>query len=308
MGGQLVFSDDGNKTVVIHAGAGGTRFYVDAARVLEERSTARTVMVRWEKGFVTTTVQPPFPGPVHWGWYSRTAEEGTTIRALNSRVASIIAWTHEHLSADAAFGTWGCSMGTNATFGPVLWHGLDPIIDYQLFVGGPNMWDLNAQCGRRQYTEGYCDMDGVTACENNADCAALGNDARCRMPRPYAEIDKVFDIFANHVHATTACRIAVADATTQPHPAFDQSSMAYIESADWVVDHRVDFLVNVGAEQGEFPAFGGDEYWGLGDFPFIFNRIEPVENKQWHAYPNSHHCDGMKSGAGHDLIISRMGL
>ena len=246
MGGQLVFSEDGDKTVVIHAGSGGTRFYVDVARVLEERSSARTAMVRWEKGVIGSAVQPPFAGPVHWGWYSRTAAEGTTVRALNSRPASIIAWVHEHLAGDAEFGTWGCSMGTNATFGPVLWHGLDPIIDYQLFVGGPNMWDLNAQCGRRRYTEGYCDLDGTTSCKNDGDCALLGAGAHCRMPRPYREIDKVFDGFANHVHATTACQIAQADETTQPYPAFDQSSMAYIESADWEIDHRVDFLVNLG--------------------------------------------------------------
>jgi hypothetical protein len=51
-------------------------------------------------------------------------------------------WSHENLAGPAMFGTLGCSMGTNATFGPVLWHGMDPIVDYQLFVGGPNMWDL----------------------------------------------------------------------------------------------------------------------------------------------------------------------
>lgn len=307
MGGHLVFSEDGDKTVFIHAGAGGTRHYAEVAEAVERHSDARTAMVRWDTGFVGDAVQPPFEEPVRWGWYSRTTPEGTTIPELNRRVAAIMAWTHEHLSGEAMFATMGCSMGTNATFMPVLWHGLDPVVDYQLFVGGPNMWDLNAQCGRRHYEEGHCDLDPTVECREDADCAALGSDAHCRMPRPYVEINEIFDTFANHVHATDACDIAAAGPQTEPYPPFDDSSMAYVEGGDWTVDHPVDFIVNVGGDLTETSG-GGDRYWALGDFMYIFNRIEPAENRTWRAIPDSDHCDAMTSGNGVDLLLERMDL
>ncbi|MEJ8566414.1 hypothetical protein [Elongatibacter sediminis] len=307
MGGHLTLSADGDTTVFIHTGAGGTRYYAEVAADLERRSSARTAMVRWESGFVGEAVVAPFPAPVHWGWYSRSTPEGTTIPALNRRVASIIAWSHRELSEEHVFATMGCSMGTNATFMPVLWHGLDPIIDYQLFVGGPNMWDLNAHCGRRQYDRGYCDLDGVTECHTDADCKTLGAAARCVSPRPYREINALYDTFANHVHKTTACDIRGADENSEPWPAFNASSMRFADDGDWQIDHRVDFLVNVGIEQSD-TVFGGDFYWALGDFPFVFNRIQPAENRQWHLYPNSEHCDAMTSGDSVSLIVERLGL
>jgi hypothetical protein len=266
-------------------------------------------MARWEKGYISQVFQPPFPGPLAWGWFSRSSEEATNLRELNKRVASIIAWTHDNLADETAFGTLGCSMGTNATFGPVLWHDLDPIIDYQLFVGGPNMWDMNAQCGRRNYDTGYCDLDAVTACSQDSDCASIGENARCLAPTNYTTIDKTFEAMPNHVHKTRACDIRNSDDATAPHPSFDTSSMGFTSPNDWEVDHTVDFIVNLGAPQGANfkEGIGGDEYWSLGDFPFVFNAIKPAGNKHWHAFANTHHCDGMKKEAL-DLIQERMGL
>ena len=207
------------------------------------------------------------------------------------------------------FGTLGCSMGTNATFGPVLWHGLDPIIDYQLFVGGPNMWDLNAQCGRRHYAKGYCDFDGITSCTIDNDCHALDKKSLCTKPGEYTTIDKLFEQLPNHIHVTDACDIKASEKSTAPYPPFDESSMAFAADPDWEIDHQMDFLVNVGAAQGaNFAAgAGGDEYWGLGHFPYIFNKIQPAENRHWQAYPESHHCSAMDSEAL-DIIKVRMEL
>jgi len=312
MGGHLALSSDGEKTVFAHTGAGGTRYYSEPMEKLEKKSSARTVMVRWEKGYTASIFQPPFAAPVTWGWYSRTSEKPTNIRELNKRVASIISWTHENLTNGAMFGTIGCSMGTNATFLPVLWHGLDSIIDYQLFVGGPNMWDLNAQCGRRHYATGYCDVDGVTTCKDDSDCLALAENSHCTRPSNYTTIDKLFEDMPNHVHVTDACDIRASDESTEPYPPFDQSSMAFSTPADWVIHHRVDFLVNVGGKQGASFAegIGGDEYWGLGNFPFVYNKIQPAENKQWHFYPDSHHCGALESENAEalDVIRERMDL
>ena len=310
MAGHIAISSDGDKTVFIHTGAGGTRYYSVPAEKLERNSSARTVMVRWEKGYASPIVQPPFSQPITWGWYTRTSAEATDIKQLNKRVASIIAWSHNNLSSTEMFGTLGCSMGTNATFGPVLWHGLDAIIDYQLFVGGPNMWDLNAQCGRRHYTQGYCDVDGSTMCSIDSDCRNQGADSHCTAPGPYTTIDLTFEQLPNHIHVTDACDIRAAEKSTPlPYPPFDESSMAFADGADWEVDHPMDFLVNLGAKQGASytEGIGGDEYWGLGHFPPIYNRIKPDKNKSWYAIPDSHHCGAMFDEAL-DLIKERMGL
>ena len=309
MAGHLALSRDGDKTVFIHTGAGGTRYYSKPAKKLEQRSSARTIMIRWEKGYTSPIVQPPFTRPISWGWYSRTSEKASDIKELNKRVASIIAWSHDNLSASTKFATLGCSMGTNATFGPVLWHGLDPIIDYQLFVGGPNMWDLNAQCGRRRYTAGYCAVDGVTACSNDGDCRDLGAYSLCTMPGKYTTIDLLFEQLPNHIHLTDACDIRASDNSTLAYPPFDESSMAFAPGADWEIDHHMDFLVNLGAKQGANFAEdrGGDEYWAVGHFPQIYNKIKPDANKSWHAIPDTHHCGAMFDEAL-DLIKQRMGL
>lgn len=309
MGGHLALSSDGAKTVFIHTGAGGTRYYSDPAFSLEKMSNAHTVMMRWEKGYTSSVVQAPFTSPVTWGWYSRTSAEATNIKELNKRVASMIKWTHENLTDSNMFGTLGCSMGTNATFGPVLWHGLDPIIDYQLFVGGPNMWDLNAQCGRRVYEKGYCDYDGVTSCVNDNDCYALGEESICTRPDEYTTIDKLFEEFPNHIHVADACDIKENIKSPTPYPPFDESSMGFADGADWEIDHQMDFLVNVGAPQKatHVEGSGGDEYWGGGHFPYIFNNIQPEENRHWTVYPGTHHCSATYKEAL-EVIKQRMEL
>jgi hypothetical protein len=294
MAGHLALSNDGDKTVFIHTGVGGTRYYMKPADTLEKMSSAKTVMIRWEKGYTSPIVQAPFTKPITWGWYSRTSAEPTNIKDLNERVASIIAWSHDNLSDSAMFGTLGCSMGTNATFGPVLWHGLDPIIDYQVFVGGPNMWDLNAQCGRRSYEKGYCDLDGTTHCTTDNECQSSGEAGHCVKPERYTTIDLLFNQLPNHIHATNVCDIRASNSTTEPYPPFDESSMGFASGADWTIDHKMDFLVNLGAKQGKtYQVLGGDEYWGLGHFPYVFNKIEPAENKSWQSISASHHCDAM---------------
>lgn len=308
LGGHIALNLEGDKTVFIHTGAGGTRYYIKPALKLERDSSARTVMMRWEKGYISPIVQAPFTSPISWGWYSRTSEEPTDIRSLNKRVASVMDWVHANISDARMFATLGCSMGTNATFGPVLWHGLDPIIDYQLFVGGPNMWDLNAQCKRRQYSEGYCDLDGSTQCRSDKDCRAVGNGAHCSVAGEYTTIDKLFEQLPNHMHVTEACDIRNSGESTGAYTPFDSSSMGYAEGADWEIDHPMDFLVNLGAEQGKSHLeLGGDEYWALGHFPHVYNRIKPDTNKSWQAFPNSHHCGAMFNEAI-DVLIDKMDL
>ena len=310
MGGHLVFSSDGDKTVFSHAGAGGTRYLDSSMFALEQQSTARTVMLRWEKGYIAREALLPFPNAIRWGWFSRTSEFATNLVELNKRVASMITWVHANLSNANMFATVGCSMGTNATFGAVLWHALDPIIDYQVFVGGPNMWDMNAQCGRRSYASGYCDLDGVTACSDDDDCASVHKESHCVRTEPYPTISAAFSILPNYIHKTDACDVEAArSGAAEPYAPFDESSMGYSAAGDWQIEHAVDFVVNLGSTQGA-PSFGptslgGDEYWELGAFPFVFNRIETSKDKQWHT-ESGNHCDGLITANA--LLIQRMDL
>ena len=312
MGGHLAFSADGDKTVIVHSGAGGTRYYFDVMHELEQQTTARTVMVRWEKGVVESEAHAAFPYPIAWGWFSRTSEPGTNLVELNKRVASVITWSHDNISNNEIFATAGCSMGTNATFGPVLWHGLDPIIDYQVLVGGPNMWDLNAQCGLRTYDSGFCDMDGVTTCSTDSDCSTVDENSQCVWSEMYPTIPVAFKSMPDHVHATNTCRVEpAAPGEVEPYAPFDESSMGYSAQSNWQITHPIDLIVNIGGEQGE-PVFdfaagtgGGDEFWELGAFPFVFNQIETTAGKRWHVEPGQH-CDGMFSA--NNLLIERLGL
>ena len=185
MAGHLALTPDGGKTVLLHSGAGGTDYrYAEPALDLERRLSVRTVMVRWEKGFTAAEFEPPFRAPINWGWYSRTGDKASNVFELNKRVAAIIAWVHENLAGNEAFATAGCSMGSNATFLARLWHGLDPIIDYQLFVGGPNNWDFNAHCSRREYTQGIVTQTGPALVPPTASVPRLLQEASAECPGP----------------------------------------------------------------------------------------------------------------------------
>ena len=305
MAGHLVLTPDGEKTVFIHTGAGGTDYgYAAPARDLENRLAVRTVMVRWEKGFVSPVFEPPFPSPVNWGWYSRTSPDATNIYELNRRVASIISWVHDNLAGEEVFATASCSMGSNATFLAVLWHGIDPIIDYQLLVGGPNNWDLNTHCDRRKYSVGHCDADGVTECETDNQCTQLAEWSRCRMPGTYSHFGVNYSVFANHVHTTEACDYSLTG-DLEAYTPFDESGAAFRSEADWEIDHKIDLIANINKEPG--PAGpGGDEYVSLGEFTSFFSQMKPDENKQWHTIQNTDHCDAWPSGAAVDLLVERL--
>ena len=305
MAGHLALTPDGDKTVLLHSGGGGTDYrYAEFVLELEQQAPVRSVMVRWEKGFIAADFVPPFRGPINWGWYSRTSDEATNVYELNKRVAAVIAWVHENLAGDGVFATAGCSMGSNATFLPRLWHGLDPIIDYQLLVGGPNNWDLNAHCSRRQYTRGHCDVDGTSVCSTDSECAALAPGSKCRMPGSYAHFGVTYEIFANHVHKTDACDYARGEGL-EPYPPFDDSSMAFRTEADWEPDHRIDLVANINREK-EDPRGGGDEYFSLGEFTYAFTRLKPDEIKQWHVLPGTGHCEAWSSGYAVDLLLERL--
>ena len=112
-------------------------------------------------------------------------------------------------------------MGTAATFGAHVWYGLDSIIDYQMLIGGPGFWDVNAGCGRVHTSAGHCDED-ASACTGNPD-SSYGNDDpfcgtsttnNCRVPTVMAPLasGSAYNNVINYVGMTTSC-VNMATAT-----------------------------------------------------------------------------------------------
>ena len=292
MGGHFSFTTEqtGAKTVLLHTGVGGTNFMHPLSRQIEGASDAKVVMVRWERGFSS------------WGWFTRTSAPATRVPNVTRRIASVLAWVHENLAGDAEFGTVGCSMGTQATLGAVYWHsGVDSIVDYQLMVGGPGLWDINAGCGRRQYTSGFCDLDASRTCSADADCASLSTRSQCITPGPIP-LASLYESVVNHVHATQACDVSEADSTTPIHGDFDESGFGFT-TGDWDFDHPIDFQMDLWGSDG-------DHRWAMGDAMHVFNSITSASGhpKRWNTTPDSGHCAAISNGRALELVMAGMGL
>ena len=292
MGGHVAYttSQRGDETLLLHDGMGGTNYPQSLAEAIERRSDAATVMVRWEPGFKG-----------RWGWFTRTSAAASRIPAATRRIAAVIAWVHQHLAGPGAFGTVGCSMGTQATFGAVYWYAVDDVVDYQLFSGGPGLWDINAGCGLRTYPEGRCDLDAGVTCRTDSDCSQLGAGSRCDRPRPIPNFN-LYQEVVNHVHATQACSVPRSGETLTPYAPFDESGFART-AGDWDLDHPVDFAMDVRGRDG-------DENWALGDTMRVYDDIESAAGhpKRWNASVNSNHCAALNNGVALEMILDRMAL
>ena len=291
MGGHLAFTtrQGGGKTVLLHTGTGGTNYMQSLSSQIEGAADAKVVMVRWESGFSG------------WGWFTRTSAPAARVPDLTRRVAGMIAWVHENLAGAADFGTVGCSMGTQATLGAVYWHDVDPVVDYQLMVGGPGLWDINSGCGRRLYPSGYCDLDARRACSSNAHCADLSARSRCTIPGPIP-LAWLYEQVVNHVHATRACDVSAAGSGTGIHAPFDESGFAFT-IGDWDFDHPIDFQMDLWGSDG-------DRRWAMGDAMRVFNNITSAagHEKRWNTTPDSGHCAAIGNGRALQLLMSGMNL
>ena len=290
MGGHLAYTtrQGGDQTVLLHTGTGGTGYMTSLSRQIENASNAKVVMVRWQSGFS------------NWGWFTRTSAPATRVPNVTRRIASLIAWIHENLAGSAGFGTVGCSMGTQATLGAVYYHSsVDSVVDYQLMVGGPGLWDINSGCGRRTYATGYCDLDATVSCSADADCASLSTRSRCSKPGPIP-LAWLYEQVVNHVHATRACN--VSGSATGTIAAFDESGFAFV-AGDWDFDHPIDFQMDLWGSDG-------DHAWAMADAMRVFNSITSAAGhpKRWNTTADSNHCAAIGNGRALQLLVDGMGL
>ena len=301
MGGHFAYTPDGNDVVLTHAGSGGTSTFNIFDLNLQRNTTLKTVSLGWDKG--TTAI---FGGG---GWFTRKDATPTTVRALAARPAAAIVWVKEHMAVGKKLGTVGSSMGTAATFGAHVWYDLDPILDYQMLIGGPGFWDVNAGCGRVHIGAGFCDTD-VAPCTGNP-MSSFGNDDptcgtptnSCRVPTVMApkQGGSAYNDCINYVGMTTACAPSVADARDAT---LDASSLA-MTVGSWSFRGRIDFVANEGGTQPP----NADQGMGLGHMMYMYDAIQ--SSKGWTDNEGFHHGDAwdlnptlMKNAA--DIVIAGM--
>jgi hypothetical protein len=291
MAGHFVFTPDGDDVVVTHGGVGGTGLlHTEFDGELQAHSTLRTVSLGWEGGVGVFGNS----GTGGSGWFTRGSATGTSVRALAGRPAAAIAWAKATWGAGKKLGTVGASLGTVATFGAHVWYGLDSIIDYQILIGGPPMWDVNMGCGRAHTSAGHCDVD-ATACTGNPN-SSYGNDDpacssetnQCRVPTVMAEIPggpSEYQNIINYVTASTACSASDTRSTM-----LDESSLAFTVD-NWTFHGRVDLVTQEGAPQPPY----SDQGMGEGHAMYVYQAIQ--SDKRWIDDDGHHHGDAWQKDA-----------
>jgi hypothetical protein len=244
------------------------------------------------------------------GWFTRKDATPRTVREQVARPAAAIQWVKDHFAAGKKLGTVGSSMGTAATFGAHVWYGLEPILDYQMLIGGPGFWDVNAGCGRVHIGAGFCDVD-VAACTGNPS-SSFGNDDplcsgttnHCRVPTVMAprQGGSAYNDCINYVGMTTACTPMATDARD---PALDASSIASTVT-DWTFHGRVDIVANEGGNQPP----NADQGMGLGHMMYIYDSIKSpkgwIDNQGFH-HGDSWDLDPALMSASAQVVVAGMG-
>lgn len=303
MGGHLAFTPDGTDVVVTHAGSGGTSTFNPFDLKLQAISSLKTVSLGWDRG--TPKI---FNGG---GWFTRKDANPTSVRALAARPAAAIQWVKDNMATGHKLGTVGSSMGTAATFGAHVWYGLEPIIDYQMLIGGPGFWDVNAGCGRVHIGAGFCDAD-VSPCTGNPNSSYGDDDPTCgtatnscRVPTvmaPTAGGGSAYNNCINYVGMTTACAPSVQDSRDV---SLDDSSLATTVQS-WSFHGRVDIVTNEGGVQPP----NADQGMGLGHMMYLYTQIQ--SSKGWIDNEGHHHGDSWDldqalMAAAAQVVVTGMG-
>jgi hypothetical protein len=286
--GHFVFTTDGDDVVVTHAGDGGTTVFNLFDRPLQQASTLKTVSLGWERGAMGT--DGAFGSGA--GWFTRKDHNPSSTRTQAGRPAAAIQWVKDNFAQGKKLGTVGASMGTIATFGAHVWYGLDSIIDYQMLIGGPGYWDVNAGCGRVHISAGFCDAD-VSPCTGNPR-SSYGNDDptcgtatnNCRVPTIMAPqgTGSAYDNIINYVGATTACAPIGPGASDDRDASLDDSSLATTVTS-WSFHGPVDIVANEGGTQPP----NADQGMGEGHMMYLYTAIQST--KSWTDNEGFHHGD-----------------
>lgn len=132
-------------TLVTHNGGQGTAWFGSRFPLIVSRlqsAAIRVVEIRWELGYQAA----PGYADSAFGWYTRKNSDVKTMHEQAKRPARAIQWIKENLAQTTGkYASLSCSAGSTATAFSRLFFGQD--FDYQLFGGGPWLWDTRAGCG-----------------------------------------------------------------------------------------------------------------------------------------------------------------
>lgn len=294
-GGTLRFTKAGARDhiVMFHKGGSGTEYVDDDLPIKVEAAGGTAIEPKWVKEADTAV-----------GWFSRPFADSRlqkNLYGVTLRPAAIMKWVSVNL-ATAPFSTAGCSGGSIATYYPRHWHGLDPVLRYQLLSGGPVMSKIQAACGSAELGKGRCTMAPSTECTKTLDCGVGGGTCS-----PYewdrAKIDIVMTAVRGTIdHLHSFATNGSADCTdARAQPAYDESDFDSASHAfDSHNEHRIDFMTNIGS-------FGADDFlYVVSSGAAVFNGL--TGEKTWTAQTSGIHCDSFKTDAGWALLKAGAGL
>lgn len=234
-GGTLRFTKTGarNRIVMFHKGGSGTEWVDDFLPGKVEQAGGVALQPKWIQ-----------QGP---GWFSRPHMGSRLERNLfgvSQRPAAVMKWAALEL-AEGPLSTMGCSGGSIATYHPRHWHGLDPILRYQLLMGGPVMSKIEAGCRGGASFVGRCTLTPALECQTNATCGATGGTCS-----PYewsgglvmtAVRGTIDHLHANEVAGSNDC------VRRRAQPAFGASDFdSPAHAFDVANEHPIDFVMNAG--------------------------------------------------------------
>jgi hypothetical protein len=236
------------------------------------------------------------------GWLTPATTERTSLAELSVRPAKVIELTHDLLADGNALGTLSCSGGSVATFTARVFHGIDPLLDYQMIVGGPVIFDVGASCGARG-NAGRCELDPHRRCRTNLECGGGGICARYDhglFPNSsYTEVTDL-DMVVDSIYNTgSACQNCDG---CGPIPLLSGTHYRPFDpSQDWVTEHDIDFVLNV-------QDFGSDAM--LGVLPHARDTFEALETAgdavtTWSLEPG-HHCEAIGMDATADRVAGML--
>lgn len=291
-GAVVRYSERGAATLFVHDGGTGTTF---APRRLPDAFVAaggRVVEVAWHTASSTGTDC----NDADCGWMTRPLEtEPSSIEEVATRPASVIRFAHDTLSPQDPFGTVSCSAGSLATFYARYFDDLDPLLDYQMWLGGPLLYSAEWGCTGRTSgcggsACGRCRTDPDILCEVGAPGQCVGAGGTCASYRLTGSLGLLDVLYLNEAScpAVAGTDYAVGDAATTP--------------GDTHLEHPVDLVLST-----NLPAQLGDD--DLGIVPHVWDVYTTLTGPDVTAsFETGPHCGTFSEQATCERVLTRLGL
>lgn len=275
-GGTLRFTKTGStqRVVMFHKGGSGTEWVEDFLPGKVEAAGGIAVQPKWVQAGT--------------GWFARPRTGSRLERSLfgvSQRVAAVMRWISANVARGERFATVGCSGGSIATYYPRHWHGLDPLLKYQLLSGGPVMSKIEWACRGSAPTFGHCTLAPSRTCQRDPDCATVSGGTCSAWEWGSGVVMAAVRLSMDHLHAveTGGSRDCFQK---RPQPAFAISDFDDPRRPfDTMNEHPIDFMMNVGGSMQS-----DNDLNVLASGAAVYSRLQGP--RTWAVEPGTH-CDSM---------------